>query len=147
MSDPVAEPYLPSDAELRSILDEAKTIAVVGLSSKLSRPSNEVAAYLQRKRYQIIPVNPNETEVLGERAYPSLLDIPKDVSIDIVDVFRRAEETPPIAADAVRVGAKVLWLQLDIVNEETRRIAEDGGLAVVMGACIKIEKARLEREG
>ncbi len=147
MSDRLAEPYLPSDAELRSILDEAKTIAVVGLSSKPSRPSNEVAVYLQRKGYRIVPVNPNENEVLGERAYPSLLDIPKYVAIDIVDVFRRAKEIPPIAADAVKVDAKVLWLQLDIVNEEARRIAEDGGLAVVMGACIKIEKARLEREG
>lgn len=147
MSDPGAEPYVPSDAELRSTLEEARTIAVVGLSSNPRRPSNEVAAYLQRNGYRIVPVNPNETEVLGEKAYPSLQDIPTDLSIDVVDVFRRAEETPPIARDAVRIGAKVLWLQLDIVNQDARRIAEEGGLTVVMGACIKIEKARLEREG
>jgi predicted CoA-binding protein len=147
VSDPSAEPYVPSDAELRSILEEARTIAVVGLSSKPNRASNEVATFLQRTGYRIIPVNPHETEVLGEKAYPSLQDIPTDLSIDVVDVFRRAEDTPPIARDAVRIGAKVLWLQLDIVNQDARRIAEDEGLTVVMGACIKIEKARLEREG
>jgi predicted CoA-binding protein len=140
-------PYLPTDAELREIFQRTRTIAVVGLSSKPHRASNEVAAYLQRKGYRIVPINPNETEVLGETAFPSLADVPADVRIDMVDVFRRAEETPPVAEEAVRVGAKVLWLQLDIVNQEARRIAEEGGLTVVMGACIKIEKRRLEGEG
>jgi uncharacterized protein len=140
-------PYLPTDEELGEILRMTNTIAVVGLSSKQERPSNEVAEYLQRGGYRIVPINPNETEVLGETAYPSLDDVPKDVRIDMVDVFRRAEETPPIAEAAVRVGAKVLWLQLDIVSEEARRIAERGGLTVVMGACIKIEKRRFEGEG
>ena len=139
--------YLPTDAELREILRQTKTVAVVGLSSKPHRESNEVAAYLQRRGYRIVPINPNETQVLGETAYPSLDELPPDMRIDLVDVFRRAEETPPVAEAAVRVGASVLWLQLDIVNEEARRIAEDGGLTVIMGACIKIEKKRLEREG
>jgi predicted CoA-binding protein len=138
---PVEEPYGPGDPELRSILGDARTVAVVGLSSKPWRPSNEVASYLQSKGYRIIPVNPNETEVLGERAYPSLLDVPE--RIDAVNVFRRAEFTPDVARDAVAVGAKVLWLQLDIVNEEARRIAEEAGLSVVMGVCIKIEHSRL----
>jgi predicted CoA-binding protein len=101
-----------------------------------------VAAYLQAKGYRIIPVNPNETEVLGERAYASLLDVPE--RIDAVDVFRRAELTPEVARQAVAVGAKVLWLQMDIVNDEARRIAEEGGLDVVMGVCIRTTHQRLE---
>src|SRR5262249_3140336 len=108
---------VPDDPSLRSILGSAKTIAVVGLSSTPERYSFEVASYLQRHGYRIVPVNPNETEVLGERAYPSLLAIPRDIAIDAVDVFRRSEETPDVARDAVAIGAKVLWLQDDIVNE------------------------------
>ena len=140
MSDP--RPVLPSDQELRSILGSARTIAVVGLSSKPSRPSHEVAAYLQGKGYRIVPVNPNETEVLGERAFASLLDV--DVTVDAVDVFRRAEHTPEIARQAVQVGAKVLWLQEGIVNEEAYRIATEGGIEVVMGACMMRTRERLE---
>ncbi len=139
--------YAPSDAELRSLLGDARTIAVVGLSSNPLRDSFEVAEFLQAKGYRIVPVNPNETEVLGERAYPSLLDIPEDVRVDVVDVFRRAEHTPEIARQAVRIGAKVLWLQDGIVNEEARRIAEEGGLTVIMGVCIRTTSRRLEREG
>jgi predicted CoA-binding protein len=138
----VEEPYGPGDPELRSILGDARTVAVVGLSSKAWRPSNEVASYLQSKGYRIIPVNPKETEVLGEKAYPSLLDVPE--KIDAVDVFRRAEFTPEIARQAVQVGAKVLWLQMDIINDDARRIAEEAGLSVIMGLCIKIEHRRLE---
>lgn len=141
------EVYEPTDVELRSILGDAKTIAVVGLSSKSWRESHSVAAFLQRRGYRIVPINPKETEVLGEKAYPTLLDVPKDVQIDVVDVFRRASETPPVARDAVAVGAKVLWLQEGIVNDEARRIAEDAGLTVIMGACIRAETRRLEREG
>jgi predicted CoA-binding protein len=137
----------PSDAELRSILGDAETIAVVGLSSNPLRDSFEIAEFLQRKGYRIIPVNPKETEILGEKAYPSLLDVPKDIRIDVVDVFRRAEATPPIARDAVAVGAKVLWLQDGIVSEEAARIAEEGGLTVIMGVCIRTTSRRLEREG
>jgi uncharacterized protein len=144
-SDP--EAYQPSDVELRSILGDAKTIAVVGLSSRSDRPSNEVAAYLQAKGYRIIPVNPNESEVLGERAYPSLLDVPSEIAIDVVDVFRRAEHTPAVAEQAVARGAKVLWLQEGIANDDARRIAEDAGLTVIMGVCLMQTKRRLEREG
>lgn len=138
------EPYVPSDAELRSVLGEARTVAVVGLSSKPDRPSHEVAEFLQERGHRIVPVNPNETEVLGERAYPSLLDVPAEIPIEIVDVFRRAEDTPPIADQAVARGAKVLWLQQGIVNEEARRLAEEAGLSVIMGICIKSTIERLQ---
>jgi len=141
------QPFGPSDTELRSILGDAETIAIVGLSSNPFKDSFEVAEFLQVKGYRIVPVNPNETEVLGEKAYPSLLDVPKDVRIDVVDVFRRAEATPPIAEQAVAVGARVLWLQDGIVNEEARRIAEDAGLTVIMGVCIRRTARRLERGG
>jgi predicted CoA-binding protein len=150
MSTAELQPYLPSDDELRSILGDARTIAVVGLSSRPDRDSHSVAAFLQRKGYRIVPVNPKETDVLGERAYPTLLDVPDDVEIDVVDVFRRAEFTPDIARDAVARGAKVLWLQDQIVNDDARRIGEDGGMTVIMGVCIRRETHRLEsstREG
>ena len=136
----------PEDRELRLLLGEARTIAVVGLSSKPSRPSFGVAAYLQQHGYRIIPVNPWATEVLGEPAYPSLLDIPVSLPIDVVDVFRRAEETPAAARDAVAIGAKVLWLQEGIVSDEAYRIASEAGLDVIMGVCIKRVKERLDRE-
>jgi predicted CoA-binding protein len=146
VSDVEIQPYTPSDKTLRLILDEARTIAVVGLSPKPERDSHGVSRYLQRRGYRVDPVNPNEIEVLGETAYPSLLDVPTDVAIDIVDVFRRAEETPSVAEQAVRSRAKVLWLQEGIVNDEARRIAEEGGLTVVMGLCIRTTRERLERE-
>jgi predicted CoA-binding protein len=133
----------PDDATLRSILGDARTIAVVGLSSKPDRHSYGVAHFLQRRGYRIVPVNPNETEVLGERAYASLLDVPQDVHIDVVDVFRRAEHTPAIAEQAVARGADVLWLQDGIVNERAREIAEDAGMTVVMGVCIERTSKRL----
>lgn len=136
-----AGPYRPGDQELRAILGSARTIAVVGLSSDPEKYSYEVAGYLQDHGYRIIPVNPYETEVLGEKAYPSLLDVPD--AVDAVDVFRKAEETPEIARQAVRVGAKVLWLQSDIVNDEARQIAEDAGLDVVMGVCMMTTHRRL----
>ena len=137
----------PEDRELRALLGDARTIAVVGLSSKPGRPSHTVAAYLQEHGYRIVPVNPSEDEVLGERAYVSLLDIPADVHVDVVDVFRRPEETPAVARDAVSIGAKVLWLQEGIVNEEASRIASDAGLDVIMGVCIRHVKERLDAEG
>lgn len=129
--------------ELSSLLGEARVIAVVGISSKEWRPSYEVASYLKDHGYRIVPINPNETEVLGERAYPSLLDIPDDVRVDVVDVFRRPEHTPDVARDAVKVGARLLWLQEGIVSEEAARIAQEGGLDVVMGVCIKKARQRL----
>jgi len=137
----------PGDRELRLLLGEARTIAVVGLSSKPWRASYEVAEYLQHHRYRIVPVNPNETEVLGEPAYATLLDVPDDLGIDVVDVFRRAEETPEVARHAVAVGAKVLWLQEGIVNEEAARIASQGGLDVIMGVCIRTTRQRVMGEG
>jgi uncharacterized protein len=137
--------YVPSDQELRSILGDARTIAVVGLSSTPDRPSYEVAEFLQDRGYRIVPINPNETEVLGERAYASLPEVPDEVSIDVVDVFRRAEQTPDVAEQAVARGAKVLWLQEGIANEDARRIGEEAGLTVIMGVCIRKQTQRLER--
>jgi predicted CoA-binding protein len=134
----------PEDRELRALLGDVRTIAVVGLSSRPNRPSYEVARYLQEHGYRIMPVNPNETEVLGERAYASLADVPE--RIDVVDVFRRAEDTPAIARDAVAIGARVLWLQEGIVSDEAARIATEGGLEVIMGVCIRHVRARLMGE-
>lgn len=139
----MADAVTPQDRELKLLLGDAETIAVVGLSSKPDRPSYDVATYLQERGYRIVPVNPAETEVLGERAYASLREIPGDVRIDVVDVFRRAEQTPDIARDAVAIGAKVLWLQDGIVNEEAYRIASDAGLEVIMGVCIMRTRERV----
>ena len=136
----------PEDRELQILLGDAHTVAVVGLSSKPNRPSFEVAAYLRDHGYRIVPVNPRETEVLGERAYPTLLDIPADLAIDVVDVFRRAEETPEVARQAVAIGAKVLWLQEGIANDEAYRIASEAGLDVIMGVCMKHTRDRLMGE-
>jgi uncharacterized protein len=137
----------PEERELRSLLGEAKVVAVVGISSKPWRPSYEVASYLQRHGYRIVPVNPNEQEVLGELVYASLLDIPKEIHVDVVDVFRRAEHTPEVARDAVAIGANVLWLQEGIVSDEAARIAGDGGLDVIMGVCIMKVRERLMARG
>ena len=137
----------PEERHLRSLLGEAEVIAVVGISSKPWRPSHEVASYLQQHGYRIVPVNPNEDEVLGERVYRSLFDIPKDLHVDVVDVFRRAEHTPEVARDAVAIGARMLWLQEGIVSEEAARIAADGGLEVVMGVCIMKVRERLMARG
>lgn len=141
----MADPALtnPEDRELAILLGDARTIAVVGLSSKPTRPSYEIAAYLQDHGYRIVPVNPKETEVLGERAYPSLRDVPKEVEIDVVDVFRRAEDAPEVARDAVAIGAKVLWLQEGIVSDEAYRIASEAGLDVIMGVCIRATRRRI----
>jgi uncharacterized protein len=145
VADPgVSGAIAPEDRELRALLGDAHTIAVVGLSSKPDRPSNSVAAYLQDHGYRIVPVNPNETSVLGERAYPTLRDLPENLHVDVVDVFRRAEETPEVARDAVAIGARVLWLQAGIVNDEAYRIAADAGLEVIMGVCIRSTIKRLD---
>jgi len=141
----VTEPYHPDDDTLRKILDEARTIAVVGLSSREDRPSYGVGRYLKENGYRVIPVHPKEEQVLGEKAYPTLADVPEP--IDLVDVFRKAEDTPEVAREAVETGAKVLWLQEDIVSDEARQIAEDGGMQVVMGICIKKTLQRLDLEG
>jgi hypothetical protein len=131
----------PSDDQLRHILTTAKTIAMVGASDNEDKPSNGIMRQLQRAGYNVIPVNPRETEVLGERSYPSLVDVPEPV--DIVDVFRRGEDTPAIADDAVKIGAKTLWLQQGIENEDAAARARAGGLHVVMNACIGATHRRL----
>lgn len=137
----------PSDEELRRLLTEAETIAVVGASSNPSRPSHGIFRKLLSAGYRVVPVNPNETAVLGQRAYPSLAEVPHP--IDIVDVFRRAEYTPAVAAEAVAVGAKALWLQSGIVNEAAAERARAGGLTVVMDACIGVVHSmlRVPRKG
>jgi predicted CoA-binding protein len=128
-------------AQLRRILKESCTIAVVGLSADWFRPSYFAAKYMQEHGYRIIPVNPKYTEILGERCYPDLQSVPD--KIDIVDVFRKSADCAPIAKDAVVIGAKTLWLQIGVINEEARLLAEAGGLEVVMDRCLKIEHARL----
>lgn len=126
----------PDQNRLYAILKSAKTIAVVGASSDPGKPSHSIMKILQNAGYKTIPVNPNETSVLGEHAYPSLKDIP--VPVDIVNVFRRPEATPLIAQDAIDTGAKTLWLQLGISNDEAAAIAEKGELDVVMNNCIAV---------
>lgn len=126
---------------LRRILAEAKTIAVVGLSALWHRPSNFAAKYMQEHGYRVIPVNPTYSEVLGETCYPDLASIP--VPIDIVDCFRASAEIVPIARAAIEIGAKVLWLQLGVINLEAAALARDHGLEVVLDRCVKIEHARL----
>lgn len=116
------------------MLKSARTIAVVGLSSKRYRPSYGVAAYMQSAGYRIIPVNPNETEVLGEKCYARLEDIPE--KIDIVDIFRRSELVPEVVESAIRIGAKAVWMQEGVVHEEAARRAREAGLEVVMDLCI-----------
>ena len=136
------QPEDQDTATIQRILLTARTIAVVGLSANPLRPSHGVALYLQRHGYRIIPVNPRETEVLGERSYASLRDIPADLHIDIVDVFRAAVALPGIAEEAVAIGAGALWGQFDVVHAEAARIARAGGLDVVSDRCLKVEHAR-----
>lgn len=126
---------------LRRILDSNRTIAVVGLSAEWHRPSFFAAKYMRDHGYRIIPVNPRYTEVLGERCYPDLRSIPGPV--DMVDVFRRSKDVLPIAEDAIALGARTLWMQLGVVNEEAADRARAAGLEVVMNRCVKIEHARL----
>jgi hypothetical protein len=134
--------------ELRRILGQAKTIAVVGLSPQWHRPSFFAAKYMQAHGYRIIPVNPTATEILGERCYPSVTAAAQalakeGVSIDIVDCFRRTEDIPPIADEAIAIGAKCLWQQIGVKNEASAAKARAAGLDSVMDRCVKIEHARL----
>ncbi len=131
--------------ELRQILATTRTIAVVGLSSKPNRPGYTIPAYLQEQGYRIIPVNPNLSEALGEKAYANLREIPEPV--DVVDIFRRAEDVPPIVEDAIAIGAKVVWMQLGIVNEAAAARAEAAGLTVVMDTCMGATHQLLRSEG
>ncbi|MBK1681416.1 CoA-binding protein [Rhodocyclus tenuis] len=126
---------------LRRVLRDSRTIAVVGLSADALRPSHEVAKYMQQRGYRIVPVNPKYGEILGETCYPDLQSIP--FPVDLVDVFRKPQDCAPIARDAAAIGARALWLQLGVINEEAQRIAEAAGLTVVADRCVKIEHARL----
>lgn len=127
---------------LSELLASAKTIAVVGLSSKKFRPSYGVAQYLKSAGYHIIPVNPNESEVLGEKSYPSLESIPAAEKIDIVDIFRRSEEVSDVVDSAIRIGARAVWMQEGVVNELAAARARSAGLFVAMDLCILKEHRR-----
>ena len=131
----------PGDGSLRQILQPGRTIAVVGLSDKIHRDSYQVALYMQEQGYRIIPVNPRAKEVLGEASYPDLLSIP--VRVDIVNVFRRSEQVPPVMEEALRTAPGAIWLQLGIVNDKAAETACRAGIAFVMDKCIKVEHARL----
>jgi uncharacterized protein len=134
----------PGRQEIRDLLDRSRTVAVVGLSDRPYRTSHAIAEALQGFGYRIFPVNPNLLEpVLGERPYERVADIPTPV--DIVDVFRRSEKVMPVAKDAVAAGAKVLWMQSGVINEEAAAYAEEHGLTVVMDRCIKVDYASLIR--
>jgi predicted CoA-binding protein len=126
---------------LRRILQQNRVIAVVGLSANWYRPSYFAAKYLQEHGYRIIPVNPRYEEILGEKCYPTLCDIPEPV--DVVQIFQRADQVLPFGEEAIDIGAKVVWMQLGIVNEEAAERARQAGLDVVMDRCMKIEHARL----
>ncbi len=126
---------------LRRILKQTRTLAIVGLSANWYRPSFFAAKYMQEHGYRIIPVNPAYDEVLGEKCYPSLKEIPEQ--IDMVDCFRKSEDIEPIAKQAIEIGAKVLWMQLGVMNENAARMARDAGLEVVQDRCVKIEHGRL----
>ena len=132
---------IEDDAGLRRILENNKVIAMVGISPKEDRPSNIVARFLMAHGYTVIPVNPGQREILGQTCYAGLTEIP--VKVDMVDVFRKSEDVPAIAEDAIAIGAKVLWLQLGVIHEEAARCAAAAGLEVVMDRCPKIELSRL----
>ena len=134
--------YDGNDIEtIRSILKENKSIAVVGLSANWNRPSFFASKYMQQKGYKVIPVNPRYSEILGEKCYKSLLDI--EEKVDIVDCFRRSDDILPIATDAIKIKAKVLWMQLSVFNEDAANLSRNAGLKVVQDRCVKIEHARL----
>jgi predicted CoA-binding protein len=131
----------PNREEIKQLLVESKNIAVVGLSDNPDRTSYMIAEAMQNNGYRIIPVNPNAEQILGEKSYASLAEIPEQ--IDIVNVFRRSEFIVPIAEEAVKIKAKVLWLQQGVINEEAASLASEQGLTVIMDVCIKVEHAIL----
>ena len=131
----------PSVQEMKDLLQNSKNIAIVGLSNKPERDSYMVAEYLKKHGYRIFPVNPGIKEVLGEKAYPSLSAIPE--SIDIVNIFRRSSDVPPIINEAIPLRPKAVWLQLGVVNEDAAQAATAAGLSVVMDRCIKVDHYRL----
>jgi predicted CoA-binding protein len=132
-----------TDEGLQHLLTTARTIAVVGLSDKPERDSNEVARYLQSQGYRILPVNPMLPEVLGERAYPSLSALPAGTTVDIVDIFRRSDQVGPVVDEALQIGAGAIWMQLGVVNAEAAAKAELRGVPVVQDLCIMVQHRRL----
>jgi predicted CoA-binding protein len=132
-----------SISDLRRILGTARTIAVVGLSPQWHRPSFFAAKYMLEHGYRIVPVNPAVKEILGQRAYASVTEAAEDHAIDLVDCFRRSDDIPPIADEAIAVGAKCLWMQIGVIHEAAAAKARAAGLDVVMDRCVKIEHARL----
>jgi predicted CoA-binding protein len=137
-------PEINDTETIERILDECRTIAVVGLSNRSSRPSHGVAAYMQRAGYRMIPVNPNESDVLGEKAYDALADVPEQ--IDLVDVFRRSEEAGVAVDQAIAIGAKAVWLQEGVIDHEAAQRALDAGLLVVIDRCWLKEHVRRQKE-
>jgi predicted CoA-binding protein len=131
------------DEDLKVILSGCKTVAIVGISPKEDRPSYMVASYLQSKGYRIIPVRPDGDTILGEKVYHNLMEIPKEIEVDVVDIFRRSEDVPPIVDEAIQRGAEVVWMQEGVVHQEARAKAEKAGLKVVMDCCMKKEHQRL----
>jgi len=132
---------LPTDEHIRSLLQQARNIVVVGLSDKTHRDSNRVAKYLQEHGYRIIPVNPGLKTILGEKCYPDLLSIPEPV--DIINVFRRSELVLPVVRDALHLNPQAIWLQLGIMNEGAADLANSAGVSIIMDKCIKVEHSRL----
>ena len=131
----------PSWQDIDALLSTSRTIAVVGLSDKEDRPSYQVSAAMLDAGFQIIPINPAREEILGQKCYASLKDIPESIAVDIVNVFRRSDQTLDSALDAVAIRAKALWLQQGVYNEETAVVAQQGGLQVIMDRCIKVDHA------
>ena len=136
---------LPPVKELQRIFTEMKIIAVVGLSPKENRPSHQVARYLLQAGYTIIPVNPGQEEILGRKCYPDLLSI--EGPVEVVDIFRRADQVEPVVRDAIAVGARVIWMQQGIVNERVAALADAAGLTVIMDRCMKVDHMQFGGRG
>ncbi len=131
------------EEEIKKILSNSKTVAVVGISPKEDRASHIVASYLKSKGYHIIPVRPDGEEILGEKVYHSLAEIPREIEVEVVDIFRKSEEVPPIVDEAIRRGAKVVWMQEGVIHHEAGEKAQKAGLKVVMDRCMKKEHQKL----
>ncbi len=131
------------DEQIKETLRNCRSVAMVGISPKEDRPSYIVAAYLRSKGYRIIPVRPDGEEILGEKVYHSLMEIPREIELDVVDIFRKSEDVPPVVEEAIQRGAKVVWMQEGIIHKEAAAKAEKAGLKVVMDRCMKKEHQRL----
>ena len=131
------------EGDIKKILSDSKTVAVVGISPREDRPSYIVASYLKAKGYRIIPVRPDGEEILGEKVYHSLTEIPQGIGVDVVDIFRRSEDVPPVVEEAIQRKARVVWMQEGVIHKEARQKAEKAGLKVVMDRCMKKDHQRL----